>query len=357
MDVSTARTLSQGPRRAQQRDPNPPRPFARLSRVRSPRIQIDVCLEPDEAMALMAEEVADGLARAPRELPSKYFYDARGSRLFERITRLPEYYLTRAEEALLETVSEEVARIAAPEDLVELGPGSARKTRRLLGASLAAGGLRRYLPVDVSLASAEASARELAAEYPGLAIHGVVGDFERHLDRVPAGGRKLVAFLGSTLGNFLRPRAEDFLSKVAGLLGEQDWFLLGTDLVKDAATLHAAYNDGQGITAEFNRNILRVVNRQLCGGFDPDAFDHVAFYDVENERIEMHLGSRNDQTVTLRAIDLVLLLKEGERIRTEVSCKYTRRSVEEILTAAGLRLEHFYAAGGFALSLSRRRGS
>jgi L-histidine N-alpha-methyltransferase len=318
------------------------------------RVVVDVRATESEARAVMGREVREGLTRTPKEIPSKYFYDAQGSALFEEITCLPEYYLTRAERGLLERGASEIAEAARPSDLVELGPGSALKTRLLLEACHRIDTLQRYVPLEVAADTARDSARRLAADYPWLAVHAIVGDFERHLDALPPGGPRLVAFLGSTIGNFLRPQAEALLTRVAGILGDGGRFLLGTDLVKDVGGLEAAYNDTRGVTAEFNRNILRVLNRSLDGNFEPEAFDHLAFYDVPHERIEMHLVSRKASQVTLREIGLEIPIAEGERIRTEVSCKYTRRSVEDLLASAGLVLERWYDDGDFALSLSRR---
>ncbi len=304
----------------------------------------------------MAEEVRAGLASRPRELPSKYFYDERGVALFEEITRLPEYYLTRAEEALLARNAQQILALARPRQLVELGPGSGVKTRYLVEAGARLGTLARYVPVEMSGEAAEAGARRLAGRYPSLSIHALVGDFERHLDRVPRDGPTLVAFLGSTIGNFVRPRAERLLARVGSLLGEDGFFLLGSDLVKERSVLEAAYNDARGVTAEFNRNLLRVVNRELEGDFVPEAFDHLAFYDEARERIEMHLRSRRPQEVRLAALGLELAFAAGESIRTEVSCKYTRSSVEATLAAAALELVAWFEGGGFALSVSRRAG-
>lgn len=317
---------------------------------------MEVLLAPAEAKALMKEEVRAGLAGHPRELPSKYFYDERGVALFDEITRLPEYYLTRAEEALLARNAEEILALARPRQLVELGPGSAGKTGYLVESGMRLGALARYVPVEVSREAAEAGARRLAGRYPSLSIHALVGDFERHLDRVPPAGPTLVAFLGSTIGNFLRPRAERLLARIGSLLGEDGFFLLGTDLVKERRVLEAAYNDARGVTAEFNRNLLRVVNRELEADFVPEAFDHLAFYDEAGERIEMHLRSRRPQQVRLASLGIEVALGAGETIRTEVSCKYTRASVESALAAAGLEVVRWYEGDGFALSVSRRAG-
>lgn len=311
---------------------------------------------PLQELASMAEEVRQGLLRSPKTLPSKYFYDERGSKLFEQITELPEYYLTRAEQALLERTADDLARLTQPEELIELGSGSARKTRLLIDAGLAQGKLRRYVAIELSAEIVKRSTRALAQTYPGLQIHAVVGDFEKHLGRVPHGRRRLVALLGSTIGNFPEPEAVDLLRKVTTLLGGDDWFLLGTDLVKDRAVLESAYNDSSGITAQFNLNILQVINRLFGGNFDGRAFEHVAFYNEREARIESYLRSRRAQTVRLGAIGLEVQFREGELLWTEVSCKYTRESVERILQGAGLVLEHWFTDGdrSFALSLSRR---
>jgi L-histidine N-alpha-methyltransferase len=320
---------------------------------RRARIQVQV---PSQEPASMAEELRRGLLRTPKMLPSKYFYDERGSKLFERITELPEYYLTRAEQALLERTASELARLTRPEELIELGSGSARKTRLLLDAGLQRRTLRRYLALEVSEEIAKRSSCSLARDYPGLQVHALVGDFAEHLGRIPHGRRRLVALLGSTIGNFAGPEAVDLLRKVTTLLGGDDWFLLGTDLVKDRAVLEAAYNDSRGITAEFNRNILRVINHLFGGNFDSRAFEHVAFYNEREARIESYLRSRRAQAVHLSGIGLDVRFQEGELLWTEVSCKYTRASVERMLEGAGLVLEHWFTdrERRFALSLSRR---
>ncbi len=318
-------------------------------------VEIDVHLEDTGAPSSMAREIREGLLSSPKSLPSKYFYDERGSRLFERITELPEYYLTRAELALLERDADEIARLTGFEELVELGSGAAKKTRVLIEAGLRRGRLRRYVPVEVSQEIAERSAHARAAEYPELDVHAVVGDFERHLGRLPDGGGRLIAFLGSTIGNFPRVEAVDFLSKIRRLMADDDWFLLGTDLVKEHERLEAAYNDNQGVTAEFNLNILHVINRHLDGDFEVSQFEHVSFYDGRKARIESYLRSRRDQSVRLAEIDLEVEFERGEMMRTEVSCKYTRDSVETMLAEAGLDLRHWLTdeQDTFALSLAR----
>ena len=321
-----------------------------------PSVEIDLRLDESSFLASMPDEVTQGLSGSPKRLPSKYFYDERGSRLFERITRLPEYYPTRTEQALLQKVAPRVARLTRPRELLELGSGTADKTRLLIEAALEAGELLRFLPFEVSRQVAEESARTIARSYPGLRVHAVVGDFERHLDRVPQGSRRLVAFLGSTIGNFTEDQAIPFLANVARLVDDAGWFLLGTDLVKDTSVLEMAYNDSAGVTAAFNRNIIDVINEHLQGDLDAESFEHVAFFNREEARIEMHLESRLEQTARLEALDLDLHFEAGERILTEVSCKYTRSSVERMLRAAGFELEHWFTDENafFALSLSRR---
>jgi L-histidine N-alpha-methyltransferase len=320
------------------------------------RVAIDVYLDEAGTLATMADDVRHGLTRTPKELPPKYFYDERGSWLFERITKLPEYYLTRAERSLLKDYAAEIASIVRPDELVELGPGSASKTRTLIEAGRATLELERYVPVEVSAAMVEHSAETLLSEYDWLEIHAVVGDFERHLDRVPNGERPLVAFLGSTIGNLQRDQASSFLGHVTKMIGNDGYFLLGTDLVKDRAVLEAAYNDSEGVTADFNRNVLRVINRHLDGDFDPEAFEHLAVFNATEERMEIYLESTSAQAVHVSALDLDVSFARGERMRTEISRKFTRASVDEMLGAAGLAVTHWFTDPGetFALSLSRR---
>ena len=316
---------------------------------------LEVHLDPADLRAGLVEDVYAGLADRPRTLPPKYFYDARGSELFEAITRLPEYYPTRAERAILETRAGEIAEASGADTLVELGSGSSAKTRLLLDGLAATGSLERYVPVDVSPSALEGAMEALAADYPDLVLHGVVADFERHVDDLPDTGRRLVAFLGSTIGNLEPPARSDFLADLRRTLHGGDAFLLGTDLVKDAARLVSAYDDRAGVTAEFNRNVLHVLNAALGADFDVDAFEHVAVWDAGHEWIEMRLRASREMRVTLRGLDLVVPLDGGEEIRTEVSAKFRRAGVEAELADAGFRLEHWWTdpAGDFALSLSR----
>jgi L-histidine N-alpha-methyltransferase len=264
----------------------------------------------------LADDVLDGLTQPFKELPPKHFYDARGAALFEEICEQPEYYPTRAERAILERHAEEIAALTDAVELVELGSGTASKTRVLLDALHAAGTLRRYVPVDVTESVVRECAVELTDEYPGLHVHGVIGDFERHLDRVPAPeGARIVAFLGGTIGNFPPGSRRRMLREIAALLGPDGHLLVGTDLVKDPAVLEAAYDDANGVTAEFNRNVLRVLNRELGADFEPEDFEHVARFDREHEWIEMRLRARRAHTTHVRDIDLPVRFEAGEEMR------------------------------------------
>ena len=304
--------------------------------------------------ARLAEDVRTGLTRMPKELPPKYFYDARGSTLFEQICALPEYYLTRTERALLIQIAGEVVASCRPITLVEFGSGSCRKTRILLDAMARDGLLDYYVPIDLNEDLLRRTAHTLSEDYPGLRVHGVIGDFEQPVEILPTGGPRLVAFLGSTIGNLTHDGAIGFLRNVARLLAPEDRFLLGTDLVKDVRVLERAYNDAAGVTAAFNRNILSVINKHLDGHFEPNRFEHLAFYNKEDSRIEMHLVARESHQVSLDAIDLTVDFARGESIRTEISCKYTSAMVEAMLAEAGLRLLRWDTDKDrlFALSLS-----
>lgn len=316
--------------------------------------RVDCYLNAGAARTL-ADDVLDGLTRPFKELAPKHFYDARGSQLFERICQLPEYYPTRTERAILTAHAAAIVDATRPHDLIELGCGSAAKARILLDAMRAAGLARRYLPVDVSQAAVLGCAQEIATAFPGVGVHGVVGDFERHLDGVPDGGPRLVACLGGTLGNFAPGSRRRFLRRLAGLLGPADHLLLGCDLVKDPRIIEAAYNDAEGVTAQFNLNMLAVLNRDLNGDFDLANFEHRAFYDPEREWVEMRLRARAACQVTIQAVDLDVSFRAGEEIRTEISAKFTRERVACDLAAAGLELVgwHTNAANYFALAVAR----
>jgi L-histidine N-alpha-methyltransferase len=320
-------------------------------------IAIDVHLDAD-ASAAMAEDVRAGLTASPKELSPKYFYDERGSRLFERITTLPEYYPTRREREILAGRSPEILEAAGtPGTLVELGSGSAAKTRHLLSAMRDAGCLDTYVPVDISEEITQATARVLVEEYPGLEVRGLVCDFESDLERIPStGGARLIAFLGGTIGNLYPGERREFLTRIARLLGPGDHLLLGTDLVKSTARLEAAYNDAAGVTAEFNKNVLHVLNRELGADFDLEAFEHVARYDAREERMDIRLRSLTEQSVDVDGLDLTVEFAAGEEMRTEISAKFTRERLECVYAESGLELRGWFAdeAGDYALSLARR---
>jgi L-histidine N-alpha-methyltransferase len=331
-------------------------PYAPRQPLAEAPIRIDSHLDGAHERSL-ADDVLDGLTRPFKELPPKHFYDARGAELFDRICDLPEYYPTRAERAILEQRAGELADLTGAVELVELGSGTAAKTRVLLDALHTAGTLERYVPVDVTESMVRDCAEKLTSEYPGLRVHGVIGDFERHLRHVPpAVGPRIVALLGGTIGNFPPGSRRRMLREIARLLGPEDHLLLGTDLVKDPRVLEAAYDDAQGVTAEFNRNVLRVVNRELRADFDPDDFDHVALFDPEHEWIEMRLRARREHTTLVRDLDLLVHFDAGEELRTEISAKFTPERVQGDLSAAGLELVRWLTDPDemFALTLSRR---
>ncbi|GII56794.1 histidine N-alpha-methyltransferase [Planotetraspora thailandica] len=302
-------------------------------------------------------DVLNGLTATPKRLKPAWFYDARGSELFEEITRLPEYYPTRAEREILTDHAGEIAALTGAQTLVELGSGSSDKTRLLLAAMRSAGTLRRYVPVDVSESALVGAAHALRADHPGLAVHAVVADFGVHLGVLPRGGRRLVAFLGSTIGNLVPEERAAFLHDLYGTLSPGDALLLGTDLVKDPAVLVAAYDDAAGVTARFNANVLSVLNRELGADFDPAAFAHHALWDPEREWIEMRLRSLRQQSVKLPEVDLVVGFSEGEELRTEISAKFRPEGVRAELAAGGFDQQRWWTdrAGRFGLSLSFRR--
>jgi L-histidine N-alpha-methyltransferase len=310
-------------------------------------------------MSSIEEDVRRGLTISPKDIPPKWFYDDRGSELFDAITRLPEYYPTRREREILRNHAPDIVELSRADTLVELGSGTSEKTRILLDAMRASGRLRRFVPFDVSKQTLHDAAAAIEKEYPGIDVQPVVGDFTIDLETIPRRGRRLVAFLGGTIGNLLPDARRHFLRDVAGMLGPNDTLLIGTDLVKDAHRLVAAYDDAQGVTAEFNKNVLAVMNRELDASFELDAFEHVAMWDDEREWIEMRLRSTRPQTVELRAIDMEVEFAAGEEMRTEVSAKFRRERVENELRAAGMELVAWWtdAAGDFALSLARRVGN
>lgn len=318
------------------------------------RVHVDVHLDPGSLRRSLEADVRSGLTAMPKELPPKWFYDDHGSALFDEITRLDEYYPTRCEREILEREADAIAAASGADTIIELGSGTSEKMRLLLDAFRAAGQLRRFVPFDVNEAFLRAACAQIAADHPSLLVHGVVGDFEHHLALLPQGGRRMVAFLGSTIGNLDESGRTSFFTDLVAGLHPGDSLLLGTDLVKDVTRLEAAYDDARGVTAAFNRNVLRVINREMGASFEVDAFEHVARFEPERERIEMWLRTATRQTVDVRDLDLTVTLEAGEAIRTEISCKFRREGVEAELAAAGLTMSHWWtdAAGDFALSLS-----
>lgn len=313
--------------------------------------QLTRTLPVDATDAALRADVLSGLARRPKTLPPKWFYDARGSDLFEEITRLAEYYPTRAEREILIAHAGDIAAASGARTLIELGSGSSDKTRHLLDALPA---LRTYVPVDVSESALAGAAEALLAERPGLSVHALVADFTHELELPETPGPRLVAFLGGTLGNLLPEERAEFLRSVRARLAPGDGLLLGTDLVKDEATLVAAYDDAAGVTAAFNKNVLAVVNRELGADFPLEDFAHVALWDPDHEWVEMRLSARRALTVKIRELDLVVQFEEGEELRTEISAKFREERVRDELAAAGLRLDQWWTdgAGRFALSLA-----
>jgi dimethylhistidine N-methyltransferase/ergothioneine biosynthesis protein EgtC len=316
---------------------------------------IEVHLPEDHAARSLAADVRRGLVSSPKTLPPKWFYDAHGSELFEEITRLPEYYPTRAEREILAARSGEIAAATGAHTLVELGSGSSEKTRLLLNALRDNGTLRQIVALDVSESALREASAALHAEYPSAAVHGVVGDFTEHLGLLPGEPPRLVAFLGGTIGNLLPDERAKFLGSVRDVLEPGEWLLLGTDLVKDPAMLVRAYDDAAGVTAEFNRNVLRVLNRELSANFDLDAFAHVALWDPDNEWIEMRLRAVRPVQARIAGLGMEVEFAAGEELHTEISAKFRRERVEEELTAAGFALEHWWTdtGGRFGVSLSR----
>ena len=316
---------------------------------------VDIHLDRAWIDQALRADVVEGLSSRPKELPPKWFYDDRGSELFDQITRLPDYYPTRREREILEREVHVIAERSGADTVVELGSGTSEKTRIVLDALAATGWLRRYVPFDNSEATLRAAARELAEGYQGLAVHGVVGDFEHHLGHIPDGGCRLMMLLGGTIGNFSPARRKDFLASVADTLAPGDTFLLGFDLVKDHDRLIAAYDDPEGVTAEFNRNVLSVINHRLGADFDLEQFEHEARFDLEEEWIEMWLRSLRPQQVTIGGLGMTVEFAQGERMRTEISAKFRPENIGPELASVGLAMERLWtdARGDYALTLSR----
>ncbi|OBB64571.1 L-histidine N(alpha)-methyltransferase [Mycobacterium sp. 852014-50255_SCH5639931] len=311
-------------------------------------------LAADSADQALRRDVFDGLQRTPKSLPPKWFYDSLGSHLFDQITRLPEYYPTRAEAEILRARSAEVAAASEADTLVELGSGTSEKTRLLLDALRERGSLRRFVPFDVDAGILSTAAAAIQQEYAGVEINAVCGDFEEHLTEIPTGGRRLFVFLGSTIGNLTPGPRTEFLSSLSAQMRPGDSLLLGTDLIKDTGRLVRAYDDSAGVTAAFNRNVLAVINRQLDADFDVEAFQHVARWNAEEERIEMWLRASRPQRVRVDALDLTVDFAADEEMLTEVSCKFRPDGVSAELARVGLRRTRFWtdAAGDFGLSLA-----
>jgi L-histidine N-alpha-methyltransferase len=311
-------------------------------------------LAADSAYQALRRDVLDGLCSDPKSLPPKWFYDSVGSELFDRITRLPEYYPTRAEAEILRLRASEIAAASGADTLVELGSGTSEKTRLLLDALAQRGSLRKFVPFDVDAGILHAAGTAIQQEYPGVEIAAVCGDFEKHLAQIPDGGRRLFVFLGSTIGNLTAGPRSRFLASLASVLRPGDHLLMGADLVKDVSRLIRAYDDAAGVTALFNRNVLTVVNRELDADFDVSAFAHVARWNAAEQRIEMRLRTQRPQRVRIAALDITVDFAAGEEMLTEVSCKFRAESVVTELAGAGLRQIHWWtdAAGDFGLSLA-----
>lgn len=319
-------------------------------------IEIDVRLSGDDLARQLREDARDGLLSTPRRIPSKWIYDQRGSELFDEITRLPEYYLTRCERSILERESATIAALTKANTLIELGSGTSDKTRLLINALTAAETLECFTPFDVHEATLRSAAEQLVAWYPGLIVHGIVGDFEQHIYDLPrgiGGGSRMVAFLGSTIGNLDPRQRADLFARLAEALEPGDHFLLGVDLVKDIALIEAAYNDSAGVSAKFNLNILSVLNHQLEADFVLDKFHHVAFFNRAQEWMEMWVESKQSQVVTIAALDEEIKFGETERVHTEISAKLRREGIEGELERAGFRPVRWFTddRGYFAISL------
>jgi L-histidine Nalpha-methyltransferase len=316
-------------------------------------VRIEAYLSVADRAAQLRDDVTRGLSGQPKWLPPKWFYDERGSELFDQITRLPEYYLSRAERQILHAHAAEIATLTGAKTLVELGSGTSEKTRLLLSALSAHGTLARFVPFDVSEATLRDAAEAISADYPELEVHAIVGDFTTDLGNIPPGDARLVAFLGSTIGNLLPHERDAFFGQLRSTLDTEEWLLLGADLVKDEATLVAAYDDAAGVTAEFNRNVLRVLNRELGADFAVDRFDHVAVWDAEHEWMQM--GLRAQRSMTVHVLDLTVSFEQGEQLSTEISAKFRREGLERELNRAGFTIHRWWTdpEHRFALALVR----
>jgi L-histidine Nalpha-methyltransferase len=318
---------------------------------------IEVYLSPGDLRRALESDVRSGFSTTPKSLPPVYFYDDRGSRLFDAITRLPEYYPTRCERSILDAHAKDVVTSTDTDVLVELGAGTCEKSRVLLDAMLSNGSLQEFVPLDVSDSTLWQAAKALARDYPGLPVHAVIGDFHQHLDRLPAGGKRLIAFLGGTIGNLDPEQRRDFYERLVSVMSADDRLLLGTDMIKDRGRLVRAYDDAEGVTAEFNRNVLHVLNRELGADFDPSRFEHVARWNEADSRIEMWLRSSVEQAVYVADLDLHLSFEAGEEMRTEISTKFSADGLETELADGGLVVQSMWASPGeeFVLTSARPR--
>jgi L-histidine N-alpha-methyltransferase len=324
-----------------------------MTSTSSSAVTVDVRLRAEEWETELATECVSGLLATPKVLSPVWFYDTEGSQLFDEITRLPEYYPTRAERDLLEAHAVDIVSLTRPTTLVELGSGTSDKTRWLLDAMAATSDRIRYVPFDVSEQTVRDAAAELIRDYEGLQVDAVVGDFHRHLGAIPPGDRRLVCFLGGTIGNLDPSQRSAFLRDVRSITGPGDAVLIGLDLVKDVDTLVRAYDDASGLTAAFNRNALSNLNRRFGADFDPDAFEHLALWNSEEQWIEMHLVSRTDQTVTVDALGITVDFRSYERMRTEISAKFSPGQLSAELSDAGFDiLETWTQEPGFRLVLA-----
>jgi len=317
---------------------------------------IDVHLEPGWWRSTLESDVRTGLTVSPKSMPAKWFYDELGSQLFDEITKLDEYYPFRAEREILNIRAAEIVAASGADTLVELGSGTSEKSRVLLDAMQTAGSLKRYVPFDVSEEMLRLAADQIHQEYDGVSVHGIVGDFDRHIPLVPIGGTGMIAFLGSTIGNFEPAARSRFIADVVQALEPGGTFLLGTDLVKDSQRLWAAYNDAQGVTERFNLNMLTMLNRELLADFDLTCFEHAADWDSEHEWIDIRVRSTVDQQVTVQALDLTVDFAAGEEMRTEVSSKFHLTGVVDELAQAGLETVEQWtdSNGDFGLTLARK---
>ena len=308
---------------------------------------------PADHRAELAADVRSGLAETPKQIPSKYFYDARGSWLFEEITKLPEYYLTSIETEILVEQGRDILTSTDPDEMIELGSGASEKTRVLLDAMLEVSHGRRYVPIDISQAAIESAVKQLCTDYPTLAIDGMVGDYDEDLIHVPRRGSRLITFLGSTIGNLKSAERVVFFRRIAEMLDPGDHFLLGADLVKDVDTMVAAYNDSAGVTAEFTQNILTVINRELDADFDVETFIHRPVWNESGSCMEAWLEASQDAHITIAALDIEVDVKAGEMLHTEVSCKFTRETLEAELSEAGMTITEWHTdtRGWYALPL------